>query len=178
MLGSRGLQERKLGVNYLRLAVSTAILAFALAAPAVAQEPTTAPVSLLTTGQRVRVRSATEPRTVIGGVSAVDVESLTLIPDGLPPLTIPARSITSVETTQGRKRSWRQGLLVGLAVGVGLGFAFPVDAANCGPETPNFCSRGEALAGSTVLFTGVGAAVGGFIKNERWTPVDVKRPSP
>jgi hypothetical protein len=165
-------------VNNLRLAVSTAILVLALAAPAVGQEPTTSLVSVLATGQRVRVRSTTEPRAVIGGVSAVDIESLTLIPDGLPPLEIPARSITSVETSQGHKRSWQRGLLVGLAFGVGLGFAFSVDAENCGPETPHFCSRGEALAASTIIFSGVGAAVGAFIKSERWTPLDVKRPTP
>ena len=72
---------------------------------------------------------------------------------------------------------WR-GLLVGLAAGVALGFAFPVDGADCGPETPNFCSRGEALAGSAVVFAGVGAAVGAFIKSERWTPLDLNRPTP
>lgn len=128
-------------------------------------------------GQRVRVHSTTEPRHVVGGVSALDVDFLTVIPDGLYPMKIPARSITAVDASRGRKRSWRKGLVVGLAVGVGLGFAFPVDAANCGPETPNLCSRGEALIGSTVLFGGIGAAIGAFIKSERWTPLDTGRPS-
>jgi hypothetical protein len=155
----------------------TAAFLFAVEAVAAAQEPTTSLASVLTMGQRVRVHSMTEPRHVVGGVSAVDVDFLTVIPDGLYPMKIPARSITAVDASRGRKRSWRKGLVVGLAVGVGLGFAFPVDSANCGPETPNFCSRGEALTGSTVVFGGIGAGVGAFIKSERWTPLDTGRPS-
>jgi len=160
-------------MNSLRVAVSTAALLLSVEALANAQELTASLASALTTGQRVRVRSTTEPRPVVGGVSLVDVDVLTLVPDGLSPLTIPARSITSVEASQGRKRNWRRGGVVGLVVGVVLGFAFVVDGANCGPETTNFCSRGEALAGSTVLFTGVGIGVGAFIKSERWRALDV-----
>jgi len=160
-------------LNYLRAACLTVAFLFAVEAVAAAQESTTSLASVLTMGQRVRVHSITEPRHVVGGVSAVDVDFLTVIPDGLYPMKIPARSITSVEASQGRKRNWRRGGVVGLVVGVALGFAFAVDGANCGPETTNFCSRGEALAGSTVLFTGVGIGVGAFIKSERWRALDV-----
>jgi hypothetical protein len=158
-------------------AVLAIALLFAVEAVAAAQEPTTSLASVLTTGQRVRVHSITEPRPVVGGVSAVDVDFLTVIPDGLSPLKIPARSITAVDASRGRKRNWRKGGVVGLAIGVALGFAFPVDAADCGPETSYFCSRGEAVAGSTVFFVGVGAGVGALSKSERWTPLDTGRPS-
>jgi hypothetical protein len=164
-------------LNHLRVACSTIALLFAVEAVAAAQEPTTSLASVVTTGQRVRVRSITEPHPVVGGVSAVDIDFLTVIPDGLSLIKIPASSITTVDASRGRTRNWRKGLVVGLAVGVGLGFAFPVDAANCGPETPNFCSRGQALTGGTVVFGGIGAGVGAFIKSERWTPLDTGRPS-
>src|SRR5262245_45372630 len=120
----------------------------------------------------------TEPRHVVGGVSAIDSEFLSVIPDGLSLIKLPMRSIATVDASRGRKRNWLKGLGFGAAFGVGLGFAFPVDAANCGPDTPNFCSRGEALTGSTVVFGGIGAVIGAFIKSERWTSLDVARPSP
>jgi hypothetical protein len=162
-------------LHYVRLTVSVAAVLFALEAPAAAQEPAPALASVVTAGQRVRVHSITEPRRVVGGVAAVDVEFLSVVPDGLLPIKLPVRSITAVDTSRGRKRNWLKGLGVGLALGVGLGFAFPVDAANCGPDTTYFCSRGEALAGSTILFGGIGAGVGAFIKDERWTPLDLGR---
>lgn len=163
-------------MNYIRRVVSTAVLLFALEGLATAQEP--APLaSVLTTGQRVRVRSITEPRRVVGGVSAIDGEFLSLIPDGSSLIKLPVRSIATVDASRGHKRNWLKGLGFGAAFGVGLAFAFPVDAANCGPETTNFCSRAEALTGSTVLFAGIGAAIGAFIKSERWTSLDVARPS-
>jgi hypothetical protein len=59
----------------------------------------------------------------------------------------------------------------------GPGVRISVDAANCGPDTSNLCSRGGALTGSTVLFGGIGAGVGAFIKSQRWTPLDTGRPS-
>ena len=121
-------------MNYLRAVCLTFAFLFAVEAVAAAQEPTTSLASVLTTGQRVRVHSSTEPRHVVGGVSAVDVDFVTVIPDGLYPMKIPARSITAVDASRGRKRSWLKGLVVGLAVGVALGFAVPVDAANCGPK--------------------------------------------
>ena len=46
---------------------------------------------------------------------------------------IPARDIASVDASRGRKRNWLKGLIVGLAIGVGSGFAFPVDPAAAAP---------------------------------------------
>ena len=87
-------------------------------------------------------------------------------------MKIPERQIASVDASQGRRRNWLKGLLVGLAAGVGSGFAFKVDPDNCGPDTANLCSRGQALAGGTVLFGALGAGIGALIKSERWTPLD------
>ena len=159
-------------MNYLRAACLTVAFLFVVEAVAAAQEPPPSLASVLTTGQRVRVHSNAEPRHVVGGVSAVDVGFVTVIPDGLYPMKIPARSITGVDASRGRKRSWRKGLVVGLAVGVALGFALPVDAANCGSEGSSFCSRGEALTGSTVAYGAIGAGIGALIKSERWTPLE------
>jgi hypothetical protein len=153
---------------------SAIILGFATVTAAQTSPPS---LTSLTTGQRVRVHSITEPRQVVGGVSAVDSEFLAVVPDGLLPIKLPVRSIAAVDISRGRKRNWLKGLGIGLALGVGVGFAFSVDAANCGPETVYFCSRGEALTAGTVLFGGIGAGVGAFIKSERWTPFEVARPS-
>jgi hypothetical protein len=95
-------------------------------------------VSVLTTGQRLRVHSITEPRHVVGGVSAVDVDFVTVIPDGLYPMKIPARSITGVDASRGHKRNWRKGLIVGPAVGVGLGFASPSMLQTAAPKRQTF----------------------------------------
>ena len=156
--------------------VRTATLAIAvvLALATVAAAQTPAPSDLassLTIGQRVRVHSNAEPRFIIGGVSAVDDEFLTVVPDGRSSVKISAREIASVDASRGRKRNWLKGLVVGLAIGVGVGFASEVDPADCGPDTVYFCSRGEALAAGTIVFGGIGAGVGAFIKSERWTPI-------
>jgi hypothetical protein len=152
-------------------AVSVAALAIVVEAQAAAQTSTASWASSLTVGQRVRVHSTTEPGRVAGGIAAVDSESLTVVPDGWLPVTIPVRSITTIDASRGRKRNWLKGLAIGFALGVGVGFALPVDATNCGPTSTSFCSRGEALAGSTVLLGGVGTGVGAFITSERWTPI-------
>jgi hypothetical protein len=99
-------------LNCLRVA-RLAVSLFAAEAVSAAQEPTASLASVFTTGQRVRVHSITEPRHVVGGVSAVDVDFVTVIPDGLYPMKIPARSITGVDASRGHKRNWRKGLIVG-----------------------------------------------------------------
>jgi hypothetical protein len=156
----------------MRRATLAIALVLAFATVAAAQTPAPSLASSLTIGQRVRVHSNAEPRLIIGGVSAVDDEFLTVVPDGWSPVKISARQIGSVEASRGRKRNWLKGLVVGLALGVGTGFAFDVDPANCGPDTVYFCSRGEALAAGAIVFGGIGAGIGAFITSERWTPID------
>jgi len=161
-------------MNMRRATLAVAVvLAFATVAAAQTSAPSLS--SSLTIGQRVRVHSNAERRFIIGGVSAVDDEFLTVVPDGWSPVRIPTLEIASVDASRGQKRNWLKGLVAGLAIGVGLGFAFEVDPANCGPETVYFCSRSEALAAGTVMFGAIGTGIGAFITSERWRPIDPSR---
>jgi hypothetical protein len=70
-------------MNMRRATLAIVVLAFATVAAARTPAPSLA--SSLTIGQRVRVHSNAEPRFIIGGVSAVDDEFLTVVPDALSP---------------------------------------------------------------------------------------------
>jgi hypothetical protein len=122
-------------------------------------------------GTRVRVRSTILPARFSGQVATLDEKVLTLNGGG-GPLKIPVDSIEVLEVSLGRKRQWLRGLGIGAAAGFGLGFSYPVDPRDCDLDSPNFCSRGEALAGSTVAFAAIGGAIGAFIKADRWAAVD------
>jgi len=158
-------------MNMRRAPLAIAVV-LAFATVAAAQTPAPSLASSLTIGQRVRVHSNAEPRSIIGGISAVDDEFLTVVPDGRSAVKIPAREIASVDASRGRKRNWLKGLAVGVAIGVASGFAFEVDPAYCGPDTAYFCSRGEAVGAGTIVFGAIGAGIGAFITSERWTPID------
>ena len=77
----------------MRRATLAIALVLAFATVAAAQTPAPSLASSLTIGQRVRVHSNAEPRLIIGGVSAVDDEFLTVVPDGWSPVKISARQI-------------------------------------------------------------------------------------
>jgi hypothetical protein len=144
-----------------------------------AQEPTGVSLaSTLAVGTRVRVLSTTVQTRVPGVVVAVDETVLTLAPEGGLPLKIPVGSITGLDVSLGRKRNWLKGLGIGVLSGVALGLAPSVDPMDCGPESLNFCSRGEAITGFTLLFGGLGTGIGALIKSDRWAPLTVGlRPS-
>ena len=161
-------------MNIRRATLAIAVV-LAFATVAAAQTPASSLASSLTIGQRVRVHSNAETRSIIGGISAVDDDSLTVVPDGRSAVKIPAREIVSVDASRGRKRNWLKGLVVGLAIGVGSGFAFEVEPADCGPNTVYYCSRGEAVAAGSIVFGAIGAGIGAFITSERWTPIDRSR---
>ena len=99
----------------IRRATLAIVVALAFATVAAGQT-TPSLASSLTIGQRVRVHSNAEPRLIIGGVSAVDDEFLTVVPDGWSPVKIAAGKIASVEASRGRKRNWLKGLVVGLSI--------------------------------------------------------------
>jgi hypothetical protein len=104
-------------------------------------------------------------------VVALDQDSLTLAPEVGPHLTIPQPALLELDTSRGQKRHWLRGLGAGVLAGVLIGLALPVEPDNCSPESGNLCSRGEAIAGGTIVFGTLGTVVGALIKTERWVPV-------
>lgn len=158
----------------------TAVLTLGLSAAGLAQERPGRPSDIpLTVGSRVRLLTNTIRDQVHGVVVAVDGEALTVAPEAATPLKLSFDSITALDVRVGQKRNTLKGLGIGLLAGVALGLAMPVDANDCGEESSNFCSRGEALGGATILFGGLGAGIGALVKSDRWAPVvlDVRRPA-
>lgn len=82
-------------------------------------------------------------------------------------------SITDIEASLGRKRSWLRGLVAGGIAGLLIGLSTKVDPNNCGVDDDYFCSRGEAAVAFTVVTAGMGAGIGLLFKSERWTSVTV-----
>ena len=87
---------------------------------------------------------------VRGLVTSLDPTSLVLVEDGVP-TTIPYKSIVRVEKSTHRLRN---GTLIGLAAGAGLGAW--VAAAYC---SEGYCSAGEMI-GAPLFYGGLGAAAG------------------
>jgi hypothetical protein len=132
------------------------------------------PLPLVDVGSRVRLRSnalAGQPR---GLVVALDDNLLTLATDGGVPLKIPVSSVTSMDTSLGRKRRTLEGLALGVVSGALLGLSFKVDPGNCGEYSLNSCSRGEAVAEGAMGFGLIGAGVGALIKSDRWSAVRLR----
>ena len=127
--------------------------------------------SALGIGSRIRLVSTSVQAPMKGVVVGLDEENLTFAQEVGPPLRIPLPAVTKLDVSRGHKRHWLVGLGAGVAAGVLIGLAMPVDSDNCGPEDSNFCSRGEAMLGGTLLFGPVGLLVGGLVKTEQWTPV-------
>jgi hypothetical protein len=88
---------------------------------------------------------------------------------------VPVTSLTRLEVSLSRKRHTLKGAIIGAAIGVGLGFAFKVDPQECNSAgSSTFCSRGEAVAGGTLVGVGIGALVGALVRTDRWTPIDLE----
>jgi hypothetical protein len=149
----------------------------ACASAALAQEPAPAQVSALT-GSRVRVTSSQVDSRVSGFVEEVDKEVLTLRSDGGGLIKLPLASIARVDVSLGRKRNVLQGFAAGAVAGFLIAFAMPVDPGQCHSGEPIFCSRGEAMVGSIIPISGIGALIGTFIKRERWTRMTIPRSVP
>ena len=130
----------------------------------------------LTVGSRVRVHAAASAEPITGLVVAVDDQMLTLLPAGSEgaPAKIPRSLISAAEMSLGRRGHALQGLAVGALVGVGIGFAWPVDPVLCkDPNSGDLCSRGQALVGGIGAGAGMGALIGHFVKTDRWARVAV-----
>jgi hypothetical protein len=152
-----------------------AILVSALAGEALAQ-PAPPPLKL-PVGARVRVRPVAAPGDwVRGTLVSADAEGIGLLLENAPPLAgselrLPRETVARLEIHTGQKKHWLQGLLVGVAAGVAMGFAFDVDPELCKVDDSYFCSRGEAVAAGGLITGGIGAGFGALVKTDRWLPV-------
>lgn len=154
----------------LRALAAMSILAITLTASAQEQSNPLSG-SPVVVGSRVRIRSTALQGRPRGLVVAMDDTSLTLSTDGGLPLKLGLASITSLDTSLARKRNTLKGLAAGALAGLIVGSRVAVDPNNCGPQSTNFCSRGEGITGFSIVFGGLGAGVGALIKSDRWAPV-------
>lgn len=150
--------------------LGAAFLILAGGAQAQEREPSSASLPIVV-GSRVRIQSREVGGRLRGLVTALDDSSFTLSPESGPPLKLRLDSLTALDTSLGRKRYTLQGLAAGALAGLIIGSRVAVDPNNCGPQTTNFCSRGEAITGFSFVFGGLGAGVGALVKSDRWAPV-------
>ncbi len=157
-----------------------ALLALALgllATNALGQSTTGPPALELPVGARVRLRTQAAPGDWIKGVFAgADSGTIALVPDGAPPLgfnqlRLSRESVTRLEIVTGKKRQWLPGLLIGLRLGVGLGFAEDVDPVRCEFDDETFCTRAEAVAVMGGTSAAMGAGIGALVRRDVWVPV-------
>jgi hypothetical protein len=153
-------------------ALSAVLVALVLAGTALADESRPAS-SVLSVGNRVRLRSTAVGGEVRGVVAAIDDQTLTLAPENRPPVKLPVASLVAVEMSVGHKRHPLMGLGAGLLGGLLLGLGAQVDPTNCGVFSSSFCSREEAIRGGALGGGLLGAAIGAFIKTDRWAPVQI-----
>jgi hypothetical protein len=155
--------------------------------PQAATEPAAEPELLaLPMGAQVRVRTAAAPGAWIQGILvSADSGGLALVPAGAPPiganqLRFPIASVERFELQTGKKRHALHGLIAGVALGVLAGVTAEVDPVACEYDVDYMCSRGEAVTVLVLGFGVLGAAVGGVVKTDEWTPValDTLAPPP
>lgn len=172
----RGLRDaavranRAQGVDKL-LCSAAAIVALALAGPAT-------PVRAQQVGDRVRV--SLPDSTAIGDVTAVSDAGFEIVRDStLFPFSY--GSIEGLERSNGRKRLMLEGVLVGAAIPLRLGFGL---IASCWEMAAGDSAAGAFIfaflcfiPGATIAIVGtpIGAVVGGiagfFVHREEWTAV-------
>lgn len=122
-------------------------------------------------GSRVRVRtSAPESARLVGTLSAVDPESLTVVPkDGSEPRVVARGDVARLERSVRPSRRSR-GALIGLAVGLAAAFAKVAIDGGC-----NDGCNGENVAAAGLLALST-AAVGAVVSpGERWEDVALGR---
>jgi hypothetical protein len=158
-----------------------------LAAPGgLAEAQALAEPELLTlpVGSGVRLQTGAAPGHWTRGVLLhADSTSIAMIPEGAPvlggnQLQLPSASVSRFELKVGSKRHWLAGLAIGGALGLVWGATASVDPNDCGSDSVNFCSRGEALFGMTFVLGGMGSGIGALVKTDRWTPVAIDALAP
>jgi endonuclease YncB( thermonuclease family) len=163
----------------LRFPIIVAALSTLAAVTAAQEAGRTSVASVVAVGSRVRLRSSAVQGRPTGVVAALDGDTLTMATDyGALPVKIPLASISTLETSLGRKRNALQGLAIGLASGALLGLILPVDPDDCGPDSTNLCSRGEAVSGTSLALGLIGAGWGALVKSDRWRVVTLNPARP
>jgi hypothetical protein len=155
-----------------RAAMIAAILS-TLAATLSAQE-TEAPPLALPIGVKVRLATTRVPELVDGILVRTDSRSATFLMERGTEQKVLVEDIRRLDVSFSQKRHTLTGALIGIALGVGMAFAFDVDPDNCGFDSPDFCSRGEAVAAGVLTFGLIGTGVGALVRSDRWTTVNLE----
>jgi hypothetical protein len=123
----------------------------------------------LTVGRKVRfVAPAAGPELQVGRILALDDETLTVKVGGRP-LQVRRDAITRLDASR-RTSRWREGLMVGAAIGFGL---FALAAA---PDDGFVDIKpGEVAPIGAAIGALAGAGVGAFIETDHWHPVSPQR---
>ena len=126
-------------------------------------------VHTLPLGARVRVATGRTGARTVGNLARVQTDTLLIAVEGATTLSVPLRSVTSLEVSRGRAlgRGAAIGAGIGAAVGGGLGFLVKarLGETEASPEFWKIPLVGAALVGTVGALAGLAAAP------ERWTSV-------
>jgi hypothetical protein len=130
----------------------------------------------LATGNRVQVTSpAHRADKVVGTVLAIQNDTLVLQVEKITdPVRLPFSAITKIQVSRGQRRRVGDGLIMGGAIGAGVGMLLGFAA---GDDDPGILamSAGDKAAIGAVLLGVAGAGLGGLLgarsTKERWEPV-------
>ena len=129
-------------------------------------------------GSRVRFKA---PGVVSGRVQGIVVDrsatALTIVVDQAP-LLVERNAVTELDMSTGRRRRWAEGLLLGVAAGLGIGYATNVE--DCFPNTigiaPTFdtCKRSEAITYAMFFTLPIGTGIGYAFRKDHWKRMPVE----
>lgn len=180
LVGQSGFRYGDFGHKRDFMGVRTAawLIVMLLAAPFTAADDTSAPLSTLTSGDRVRLRLAEDGKRLHATVEEVRADELVLRPPRAgEPLRLSPAQLQSLEVARGRHSQWRKGALIGFVPGAlfwGYVVGTGVDCySNC-PFNAGLGIPGGLVGG--VLTGSVGALVGLAIKTDSWVGVYEKKP--
>ena len=130
----------------------------------------------LTTGNRVQVTSAAHGADkVVGTVLAIQNDTLVLQVEKITnPIRLPFSAITDIQVSRGQRRQVGGGIVMGGAIGAGVGMLLGFAA---GDDDPGILamSAGDKAAIGAVLLGVAGAGIGGLVgarsSREKWEHV-------